>query len=82
MRSPRVAKALLVSVALTALVTVACGGSAKRAPSTWSAPSGGPPAVGDPAPEFTLQAADGSEITLDDVTTARPALFYFSMGPG
>jgi hypothetical protein len=39
-------------------------------------------AVGDPAPEFSLQAADGSEVTLQSVTSGRPALFYFSMGPG
>lgn len=40
------------------------------------------PAVGDPAPEFSLQAADGSKVTSQGVTAARPALFYFSMGPG
>jgi hypothetical protein len=39
-------------------------------------------AVGDAAPEFSLQAADGSEVTLHSVTSGRPALFYFSMGPG
>ncbi len=44
--------------------------------------SGQGPAVGDPAPQFSLSAADGSEVALEDVTTARPALFYFSMGPG
>jgi cytochrome oxidase Cu insertion factor (SCO1/SenC/PrrC family) len=38
--------------------------------------------VGDAAPEFSLQAADGSEVTLQSVTSGRPALFYFSMGPG
>lgn len=39
-------------------------------------------AVGDAAPEFSLQAADRSEVTLQSVTSGRPALFYFSMGPG
>lgn len=40
------------------------------------------PALGDPAPAFTLRAADGSEVTPRGVTSSRPALFYFSMGPG
>ncbi len=64
-----------------ALVAVVLGSACGRTPPA-PAGSSGPPAAGDPAPDFRLRAADGSEVTMRDVTAGRPALFYFSMGPG
>lgn len=68
-------------LAPVALVAVVLGSACGRPPPT-PAGSSGPPATGDPAPDFTLAAADGSRVTLEEVTAGRPALFYFSMGPG
>ncbi len=39
------------------------------------------PEEGDPAPHFTLTAADGTTVTLGDLD-GRSVLLYFSMGPG
>jgi len=38
--------------------------------------------VGDRAPRFSLTAASGSEVSLDDFIGRKPVLLYFSMGPG
>lgn len=37
---------------------------------------------GDRAPAFTLPAAAGENVALSDFAGAKPALLYFSMGPG
>lgn len=71
---------LVAPVALAVGVfATSCGGPSPQGPGGHVSP---PPEVGDAAPEFTLRAADGSEVTLQGLTTGRPALFYFSMGPG
>ena len=44
--------------------------------------AGGPISVGDPAPPFTLIAADGSPFALDDPLGASPILLYFNMAYG
>jgi cytochrome oxidase Cu insertion factor (SCO1/SenC/PrrC family) len=70
----------LLALAALALVAVFAGRLPwQQDPAETSKPL---PAVGDPAPDFLLQAADGSEVTSKGITAARPALFYFSMGPG
>lgn len=38
--------------------------------------------VGDRAPRFSLPAASGSEVSLDEFIGRKPVLLYFSMGPG
>jgi hypothetical protein len=55
------------------LLGVACGGTSEDGPSL---------AEGDRAPAFTLPSAAGENFTLSDVVGAKPALLYFSMGPG
>jgi cytochrome oxidase Cu insertion factor (SCO1/SenC/PrrC family) len=42
---------------------------------------GGPIAVGDTAPAFTLKSATGGTISLSDYAH-KAVLLYFSMGPG
>jgi cytochrome oxidase Cu insertion factor (SCO1/SenC/PrrC family) len=42
---------------------------------------GGPIRVGATAPDFSLPAASGGEISLSDYRDS-PVLLYFSMGPG
>ena len=37
---------------------------------------------GDRAPDFTLPSASGGQVALADLTEHKPALLYFSMGPG
>lgn len=37
---------------------------------------------GDRAPTFTLPSASGDNVALSDFAGAKPALLYFSMGPG
>ena len=58
-----------------ALGAAAC--SAEQAP----APTESSLTVGDAAPSFTLPTADGTFVSLGDLR-GRPALLYFSMGPG
>lgn len=70
---------LVAGALVAAIFGAACGAPAQQGGETTSGPR---PNVGDSAPDFALQAADGSEVTLQDVTAGRPALFYFSMGPG
>jgi hypothetical protein len=43
--------------------------------------SGGPVAVGATAPDFSLPAASGGEVSLSDYRGSS-VLLYFSMGPG
>ena len=38
--------------------------------------------VGDPAPEFTLTSADGTEVSLNDYQGKQPVLLYFHMAKG
>jgi cytochrome oxidase Cu insertion factor (SCO1/SenC/PrrC family) len=40
-----------------------------------------PIAVGDTAPPFELRSANGGTVSLSDYV-GKPALLYFSMGPG
>jgi cytochrome oxidase Cu insertion factor (SCO1/SenC/PrrC family) len=40
-----------------------------------------PPKEGDKAPGFTLEAADGTNVSLSDFRK-KDVLLYFSMGPG
>ena len=40
-----------------------------------------PIAVGDNAPAFSLKSASGGTVSLSDYV-GKPALLYFSMGPG
>lgn len=42
---------------------------------------GGPVEVGAKAPDFSLPAARGGEVSLSDYR-GSPVLLYFSMGPG
>jgi cytochrome oxidase Cu insertion factor (SCO1/SenC/PrrC family) len=60
--------ALVASMA--ALVLSACGGSQE-----------GEIAVGEPAPEFTLPATRGGEVSLSDYA-GQPVLLYFHMAVG
>lgn len=69
----------LAAVGALIVVAVLSGRLGRQSPESSSRP---PLAAGDAAPEFSLQAADGSDVTLRNVTSGRPALFYFSMGPG
>ena len=52
---------------------VACDGTSEEGASL---------AEGDRAPAFTLPSADGDKVALSDFVGAKPALLYFSMGPG
>jgi hypothetical protein len=65
---------MLLSVVLAAGACVDGGGQQTSGPK--------PPEEGEAAPPFELEAVGGSRMTLGDLTTSRPALFYFSMGPG
>ena len=38
--------------------------------------------VGDPAPEFTLTSANGTEVSLNDYQGKQPVLLYFHMAKG
>jgi len=60
-----------------ALVLVALGSLA-----ACRGPSPGPIATGDPAPDFSLPAADGSIVHLDEYLGEAPILLYFNMAYG
>ena len=55
------------------LLGVACGGTNAEGPFL---------AEGDRAPAFTLPSTAGKQVALSDFAGAKPALLYFSMGPG
>ena len=38
--------------------------------------------VGDPAPDFTLSSAVGTEVSISDFEGKRPVLLYFHMAKG
>ena len=63
---------ILVVLSLT-LLGVACEGTSEDGPAL---------AEGDRAPAFTLPSAAGEDVSLSDFVGAKPALLYFSMGPG
>ncbi len=69
-------RALLLAVLMLAVVLVGCeqGGSADDG-------DAGPIEVGEAAPNFSLPAAGGGEVSLADYR-GSPVLLYFSMGPG
>ena len=52
------------------LVASACG------------PPAGPPSVGDVAPDFSLNSASGSVVSLSDALADSDALLYFNMAYG
>lgn len=52
---------------------VACDGTPEDGPSL---------SEGDRAPAFTLPSVAGEDVALSDFAGAKPALLYFSMGPG
>ena len=52
---------------------VSCGGRNEDGPSLRE---------GDRAPAFTLPSAAGGNVALSDFAGSKPALLYFSMGPG
>lgn len=41
-----------------------------------------PPAVGNPAPDFTAAATDGSTVSLSDFKNETPVLLFFHMAVG
>ncbi len=61
---------LIVSMVLVAILITACG-----------TPESGLE-VGDRAPDFSLQAADGDTVSLSDYRGERPVLLYFHMALG
>jgi hypothetical protein len=65
---------LVALVIVTAIVTAGCQGSDPVERPGLS--------EGEPAPRFTLPSAGGGQVSLDDFVGRKPALLYFSMGPG
>jgi hypothetical protein len=57
------------------LLASSCGGSGDANGETALA-------EGDRAPSFTLRSASGGNVKLSDSIEKKPALLYFSMGPG
>jgi hypothetical protein len=64
---------LLVLLAGAFLLAASCGGGSEDGPSL---------AEGDRAPSFTLPSAAGGDVALSEFVGRKPALLYFSMGPG
>lgn len=60
-----------VGLGLALALLMACGG-----------PAADGLAVGDPAPDFTLPAADGSVFSLAELRGRQPVLLYFHMAAG
>lgn len=69
-------RALLLATVLLAVVLTAC-----EQASPGGEDAGGPIKVGEPAPNFSLPEAGGSDVSLSDYR-GSPVLLYFSMGPG
>lgn len=63
-----------------ALLVVGCTRSSSEAPT--GSISGGPVAIGDVAPAFSLPSASGEDVSLADFAGKKAVLLYFSMGPG
>ena len=66
-----------LAVAFASILAASCG-STGEAGNTRARQVG----EGDVAPGFTLPSAQGSAISLADFRGQKPALLYFSMGPG
>jgi len=69
-------RALLFVVLMLAMIPVGC-----EQGSPAGGGGGGPIKVGEAAPNFSLPAADGGEVSLADYRGSS-VLLYFSMGPG
>ena len=61
---------LMISMALVMILITACGASESGLE------------VGDRAPGFSLQAADGDAVSLSDYRGEQPVLLYFHMALG
>lgn len=72
----RQSKAWLAVMVVLPLLAVACTNDDSS-----QADSSGGLAVEEPAPDFTLPSAQGSNVSLSDFK-GKPVLLYFSMGPG
>ncbi|HEV8564233.1 MAG TPA: hypothetical protein VGR41_04920 [Actinomycetota bacterium] len=74
-------RASLAAVILAGLTPVgaACGSNSTPTTSTGAQ---GPIEVGAEAPTFDLPSAQGGDVSLADFVGKKPALLYFSMGPG
>jgi hypothetical protein len=64
------------------LLTTLVLGSCSRSESDQTSGGGGPVRVGQQAPMFTLPSAAGGQVSLSEFTGKKPALLFFSMGPG
>lgn len=62
-----------------ALALVACGAEPAATSPVENAPATGnfPPSIGDMAPDFTLPAATGGEVTLSQFRGDRPVVLVF-----
>lgn len=70
---------LFLIIGMLALATAGCSSSGSGDAATQEASA---LQVGDPAPDFDLPAADGGHVRLSDFRGEKPALLFFSMGPG
>jgi cytochrome oxidase Cu insertion factor (SCO1/SenC/PrrC family) len=73
-------RALLLAALMLAAVLVGCEQGTPAGEGAGDG-DGGPIEVGEAAPDFSLPAADGSEVSLAD-HRGSAVLLYFSMGPG
>lgn len=72
----------LAGVLILAAVLASCAGKPEPVSrSARTAPEGASAEVGSLAPGFSLESADGTEVSLAEFR-GRPVLLYFSMGPG
>lgn len=69
-------RALLLPALMLAVVLVGCEQESPAGDG-----GGGPIEVGEVAPSFSLPAAGGGEVSLEDYRGSS-VLLYFSMGPG
>jgi cytochrome oxidase Cu insertion factor (SCO1/SenC/PrrC family) len=66
-----------LALALSSILATSCGSSGESGSARER-----PLREGDLAPGFTLPSAQGPEVSLADFRGQKPALLYFSMGPG
>jgi hypothetical protein len=66
-----------LAVALASIVAASCGSSGEGERTRERSVR-----EGDVAPGFTLPSAQGPEVSLAGFRGQKPALLYFSMGPG